>query len=657
VKPYNISDDKGYSWEKCTLRSWLNGYAATANDDGEDYATDSFIDSAFSPSEKDAIKITSVDNSVSQARPNNGLEYDDNDTNDKLFLLSYKECSTNAYGFMPGDEFDSARCANVTAFANERVTNSPSENCIGWWIRTPLVRSPGILCCSDWIAATGQAAFIYFHNIRTDIGVRPALHISASSSQLYPAGTVCSDGTVDEKAKPEEDIREEFKVTFDTMGGTPVSAVSVKSGDKLAKPADPTRDGFSFTGWFTDEACTKAWDFDKNEVSSNMTLYAGWKANGSQEPEEKESSLTLIPGEVARLSLDDTDKYIPGAKWTIVSTDPKGCISLKNGIVTANTLKKTTEGKAVVKAVCGNTTTTFNITVNAKTPERTPIVVGKKNYQIAAPVSITVNAGTTKTVAVKIPAYLRSDVASVSYEILSEGICETGEPTYDKEDRKKATKAVFTVKGLEAGGTYIVWSLKDTEGNETKTYTKVIVKKPLAELVISEKTETPLEISVGQGMWLTVTGTNKNTSADNLSFSVKGKGLKISKTGYLVATAPEGSGTVTVKAGRISNTISVKVSAHEGNYLALDKTSVSLGVPKQGAKPSTTTLKVSIPKNKADKPVLRYSIAGAPSGITISDQGVISVDGTARPGCYEISAYPADADTQFNKADCELVVK
>ncbi len=56
----------------------------------------------------------------------------------------------------------------------------------------------------------------------------------------------------------------------------------VKTGDKLARPADPTRAGYEFTGWYIDEACTKAYDFDA-AVTSDMNLYAGWKtaAGGS----------------------------------------------------------------------------------------------------------------------------------------------------------------------------------------------------------------------------------------------------------------------------------------------------------------------------------------------------------------------------------------
>ena len=49
---------------------------------------------------------------------------------------------------------------------------------------------------------------------------------------------------------------------------------------KVTKPADPTKEGYTFSGWFTDKDCTKAYDFDApvNGTQPEFTLYAGWKA-------------------------------------------------------------------------------------------------------------------------------------------------------------------------------------------------------------------------------------------------------------------------------------------------------------------------------------------------------------------------------------------
>ena len=67
-------------------------------------------------------------------------------------------------------------------------------------------------------------------------------------------------------------------VTFDLQGhGSAIEAVSLLSGYKLVEPTEPTAEGWSFGGWYTDEDFTDGneWDFDSS-VTSDMTLYALW---------------------------------------------------------------------------------------------------------------------------------------------------------------------------------------------------------------------------------------------------------------------------------------------------------------------------------------------------------------------------------------------
>ena len=77
-----------------------------------------------------------------------------------------------------------------------------------------------------------------------------------------------------------EETATTYTVTFNSNGGSDVASETVGEGQKVAKPADPTRDGFTFTGWYTDEGCTKAYDF-ATPVTSDLTLYAGWEEDSS----------------------------------------------------------------------------------------------------------------------------------------------------------------------------------------------------------------------------------------------------------------------------------------------------------------------------------------------------------------------------------------
>ena len=67
------------------------------------------------------------------------------------------------------------------------------------------------------------------------------------------------------------------KVSFETGEGSKVDFQTTADG-KLVKPADPTREGYTFGGWYTDEACTQAYDFS-TLVTADMTLYAKWTKN------------------------------------------------------------------------------------------------------------------------------------------------------------------------------------------------------------------------------------------------------------------------------------------------------------------------------------------------------------------------------------------
>ena len=72
---------------------------------------------------------------------------------------------------------------------------------------------------------------------------------------------------------------ESWTVAFNSNGGSACDTKFVATADgKLVKPADPTRDGYTFGGWFTDEACTQAHDFS-TPVTADLTLYAKWTKN------------------------------------------------------------------------------------------------------------------------------------------------------------------------------------------------------------------------------------------------------------------------------------------------------------------------------------------------------------------------------------------
>lgn len=69
-----------------------------------------------------------------------------------------------------------------------------------------------------------------------------------------------------------------YTAQFDTNGGSAVGKVKTDKNGKIERPADPTKEGYIFVGWYSDSKLTKPFDFSA-ELTANSTLYAKWKEN------------------------------------------------------------------------------------------------------------------------------------------------------------------------------------------------------------------------------------------------------------------------------------------------------------------------------------------------------------------------------------------
>ena len=127
AKPYNTKQ-QSITWEKCTLRNWLN------ND---------FLKSAFNDKEQPAILVTDADNSAEQ-----GVSWwsttGGKNTSDQIFLLSYREASKYLkISFIDKDNTESRVLLTAYTKAQGAGTFSSGktgdDNAAGWW----WLRSPG----------------------------------------------------------------------------------------------------------------------------------------------------------------------------------------------------------------------------------------------------------------------------------------------------------------------------------------------------------------------------------------------------------------------------------------------------------------------------------------------------------------------------------
>lgn len=148
------------NYEHSYIREWLNN---------------SFYNKAFGTPDQNAILTTLVDNSASTTSSSSN-SYASNNTNDKIYLLSYQDSINSNYGFATSTSSNNTRYAVTTDYARAKgAFIDTSTNTYGngfWWLRSPN---------SDY---SNLAYLVLFDGTMTDngvyhayVGVRPALQI------------------------------------------------------------------------------------------------------------------------------------------------------------------------------------------------------------------------------------------------------------------------------------------------------------------------------------------------------------------------------------------------------------------------------------------------------------------------------------------------
>lgn len=164
------------TWETCNMRSWLNN---------------EFYYEAFNATDRAKIKTSTVLNENSPWYGTNG----GNNTNDKLFLLSYGEARNPAYSFSSSTGKDMTRVAQGTDYARSQglyvTTNSFYYESSRWWLRSPSFNpyDAGLVGYDGEIYSDSNYDAVSY----TCWGVRPALKINRTSdtftSEIVDSGS------------------------------------------------------------------------------------------------------------------------------------------------------------------------------------------------------------------------------------------------------------------------------------------------------------------------------------------------------------------------------------------------------------------------------------------------------------------------------------
>lgn len=119
-----------------------------------------------------------------------------------------------------------------------------------------------------------------------------------------------------EEPEPEPPV---ITITLKLNGAGEDIFLQADENGHVTKPEDPVREGYVFGGWYTDEACTEAFDFENAVVTEDLTLYAKWtKIDDGEEEKPEDPGTPEKPGDVQKPGqADDSSKDVQTGKEAV----------------------------------------------------------------------------------------------------------------------------------------------------------------------------------------------------------------------------------------------------------------------------------------------------------------------------------------------------
>ncbi|MBE0700089.1 MAG: InlB B-repeat-containing protein [Acholeplasmataceae bacterium] len=131
--------------------------------------------------------------------------------------------------------------------------------------------------------------------------------------------------------------RNEFTVTFNSNGGSEVASVVVSKDATLTQPTAPTKADYVLEGWYKESALTNKWNFATDTVTANITLYAKWEVEETDQDKVDEAYDWLSIGDISALMNSSPRLILPTIRdgvtiaWDI---DKPEYINPSNGNIT-----------------------------------------------------------------------------------------------------------------------------------------------------------------------------------------------------------------------------------------------------------------------------------------------------------------------------------
>ena len=99
-----------------------------------------------------------------------------------------------------------------------------------------------------------------------------------------------------------------YTVKFNTNEGTIISDLVIEEGNMITKPTNPSKEGYTFAGWYTDDTFTTLFNFN-TVITDNLTLYAKWNEL-VKEINIYSQTTTVYEGVLPSFEVTTTNNYI-----------------------------------------------------------------------------------------------------------------------------------------------------------------------------------------------------------------------------------------------------------------------------------------------------------------------------------------------------------
>ena len=171
-------------------------------------------------------------------------------------------------------------------------------------------------------------------------------------------------------------LREEFSLSngFKGKGNNLLfKTIEVRESYKIAKPSEePTRKNYQFDGWYKQEACTEAWNFDVDIVTHNTRLFAKWAVASAEEIEEpsytppstvldNSASGDYVIDSVMNFKIDNNSIKVGQAALDKLNASKDNVLPLMEYRVKANKSVTATYADNKITVKCGTNTQEINV--------------------------------------------------------------------------------------------------------------------------------------------------------------------------------------------------------------------------------------------------------------------------------------------------------